>query len=276
MDMDLGRAEPASLRLSELRAIYPELWEPVSKELAILLAAYGQEVYAGTEWNLAELSPAEQLRIGIYADSMNQYITALESFRKLLLTDSSSVLPFLEMGRIYNRYGDSLALENLRFGLQRDSSSVALRTEYARALLLQGRLDEASDWIMALPADRRETQQLQAARALAQGDTVRADTIWRGILAAHPLDQASVVALARVYDARSDYGAALALLNPALERNPENPYFWYHYARASQGWGRAGEAAFAARQAIEKAFWPREAARWEEEFAALLARVPGA
>jgi tetratricopeptide (TPR) repeat protein len=276
MDIDLGRAEPASLRLAELRATYPELWEPVSKELAILLAAYGQPVYAGTEWNLAELSWEEQLRIGIYADSMNQYITALESFRRVLLADSIKVAPFLEMGRIYNRYGDSLALENLRFGLARDSSSVALRSEYVQALLLQGSLVEAGPWIEALPDSLRATQHLAAAWALARGDTVRADSLWQRVLAAHPLDQQSVLGLARLSDARQDYGASLALLNPALALNSENPYFWYYYARASRGWGREGEARFAAKQAVEKAFYPAEQQRWREEFEDLLAVGAGA
>ena len=107
----------------------------------MLLKAYGQDLYAQLEFDLAKLSYDENIRMGRYADSMKCFNTALRIYQDLIATDPSRTEPCLEMGSIYNRYCDSLAGINLRLGLSQKPDSRPMQLACVEHLLCADKLD---------------------------------------------------------------------------------------------------------------------------------------
>lgn len=267
MAIDLGEKESSSFRLGALRAEHEELWEPAARELALLLAAYNQPLYAQTEWNLESLTLQERIRLSIYADSMNQYITALENFRQILEKDSSTVIPYLEMGRIYNQYKDSLAIENLTYGLQKAPDYQPLRVEQARAFLFQNDPQPAEKLLKDPNLITNEnTQILTAELALAKKDTLAAINVWENFLEKNPLSTQALLALTDIFWNQDSLGKGSTLLSAAINLNTENPYLWYQFAKFTQAWNLTEDAGYAANRAIELVKDPQWKAKLESEF----------
>ncbi|GAB4403332.1 MAG: hypothetical protein OHK0039_02370 [Bacteroidia bacterium] len=274
MQIDEGKADSAFLRLGDLWSQYPQLKEACAREQAILLAAYGQPVVAEANWPRAQLSFEEKVRISRYADSMNAYVTALENFRQLIDEDSTTVIPYLEMGRIYNKYRDTLALENLAYGLQKDSANVSLRLAYARALLYRGDRATARQYLESVAigtAAERDRLLLAADLAWADGDTVLADTLLQQVLTAWPFDRETSVLLGTRYLDRGEYARGMAVVNQALDYNSRHPGLWLLYARLARVWGLPTEAAYGARQAASLNASPAARQAILAEFAAEIA-----
>lgn len=271
MDIDLGNADSASIQLSMLRAQDSSLWEPCGRELAMLLKAYGQDIYAQTEWDLATLTFDENVRIGRYADSMNQYITALESFRTVQAKDSSSIVPYLELSRIYNKYADTLAIETLNFGLAVAPESVPLQLELARAWQLAGK-PEKSAAILNQYAESAsfstEILFLQAQQALVEHDTSSAVTMLDSLHRMEPLNTTWILPLASIYAARREYEKGNLLITAAINNNDANGDLWYYYAWFSRAWNLPDDAGFGAVKGIEYTRSPQRKREIAAEFAA--------
>ncbi|MEZ4830142.1 MAG: hypothetical protein R3C61_28235 [Bacteroidia bacterium] len=253
MDIDMGNADSASLVLSGLRAKDQTLWEPCGRELAMLLRAYGQEVYAGTEWDLSTLTFDENVRAGRYADSMNQYVTALESFRKVQAMDSASIVPYLELARIYNKYSDTLAIETLEFGLDVNPESIPLQLELARAWQLAGKPDKSAaiiDKYSDSLAYGEQIMYLAAWQALLKKDTLTAVVRFDSLHRLYPLDTRYILPLAAIYEAQKDYEKGNLLITSAIGNNNENGNLWYYYAVFSRAWNLPEDAGFGAVKAI--------------------------
>ena len=116
--LDQGKYDSALVKLSEVRVRDESLWDPASKERAMLLLANGQDVFAGIEYDLTSLSFDDWMRVADYADSTQFYIPALNAYRKAQQADSSSAAPYIELSLLYASNGDSLAYANLDAGRQ--------------------------------------------------------------------------------------------------------------------------------------------------------------
>ncbi|MDX1906849.1 MAG: hypothetical protein SF053_07415 [Bacteroidia bacterium] len=250
MDLDRRRMDTAFVRLTALRVRHRELWDACGKELAMLYMAYGQPVAAATESDLSKLTQQEQLRMGIYADSMRQYIYALEIYRQMLAQDSGTYLPYLAMGRIYNQYQDSLAGENLRIGLKIAPEDPELRLAYARYLLGQHQWQSVGTYIPDAPVTA-EALRLRAELALATADTQQA-LVWLDSLVRHePLDTRGILMLCQLAERRQAWDLGNAVITQALQLNTANASLWYYYAVFSRAWSMSQDAGFGAIKAIE-------------------------
>ena len=254
MNIDLGFADSANFQLSALRAEHEELWEPCAKEIAMLLHAYGQGLYAQTEWDINALSLNERMRISLYADSLQQFAIALENFRQIQDVDSTTLLPYLEMGRLYNKYKDPFAVSDISYGLQKDSSFLPLQIEYARALLYQEEWDKAASQIENLPLDgpnAKEIRFLNAEYALARQDTATAIAMLDTLYQLAPMYQPGLLLLADLLWAKQELELGNALITKAIEDNSENPELWVDYALFSRQWSLPEDAGYGAIRAIE-------------------------
>ncbi|MEM9984025.1 MAG: hypothetical protein AAF804_02925, partial [Bacteroidota bacterium] len=274
MKIDLGMAEEARADLSLLRAEAETLWLPCTKEISMLLRAYGQELYAQIEYDPSQLSFEEKVRMGRYADSMSYFSTALNIFQEIAAQAAANPIPYLELGRIYNRYCDTLALVNLGLGLAQNQGNEALSIQRAKALICQGEVAAAQSLLESLaPSDpelKKEWGLVRAAAWLAKQDTATAQEALLGLVEAYPFDSRSTLNLAELLLAQADYGALNALVGNALTLNDQNPYYWYYFARSAQGLEFPEDVAFGAQKAIELAYREAERKRWSREFAAEL------
>ncbi|MEO0896370.1 MAG: hypothetical protein AAFY71_08240 [Bacteroidota bacterium] len=248
MNLDRGFLEAANFELIEARGMEESLFEACSRELAILLKAYGQDLYAQTEWDLSTLTTHERIRTGIYADSLGQFAFALENFRQAIEFDSSALAPYLEMGKIYNKYKDSLAITNLRL-VAFENSAPEIKREMARAFLIKGQIKKAESF-MDLDSDLAQDKLIKGEWLLAKKDTQAAKDIWLEVLEAAPKNRKIVSKLANIYLDLEAMDAGYALMETALANNNQNPRFWYWHALFSQGLGNQDEALESARIAL--------------------------
>jgi len=273
MDIDLGRQEKAFGDLSELRAEQEQLLDACTKEIAMLLQANGQPVYAQAQYDLSQLSYAERLRMGRYADSLQYFSTALGTFQDLLAEDSTRILPYLEMGRIYNRYCDSLALVNLRFGLEKAPQAPALNLAYEEALLCAGELDQADARLASVePSDTLAAWRLRLRSRLAwqRGDSTKAVEQLAARAAAQPYERETILLLAEYLWQQRDLTALNQLMSEALQLNDQHPDLWYYYALVSRALGAEQDAAYGAEQARQLAVSQDQRERITQAFAELL------
>ena len=266
MLIDLGQADSAYYLLSALRAEHEALWDPCAKEFGMLLVAYGQEVNAMTEWDVSRLSFEEQIRVGRYADSTQEFAIAVESFRRALEVNPESHVPYWEMGRLYNRYHNRYALDDLNAGLTAHPEHPQLLIEYARALLYQEQTNEAL--AVNLPSiDDNGLRLLQAELALAQADTATALSRLQENVEQNPMDQASILLQTDLLLDLERNDEASLLITQALDRNDRNPDFWHRYARCYQRLNLPEDAGFGAVKAIELSGDAAQKAAIAEEFA---------
>jgi tetratricopeptide (TPR) repeat protein len=271
MELELGFRDSAFSRLSTVRVQDESLWEESARELAKLYQAIGEPLYAETEWPAADFDADDWARVGIYADSSQGYAYALEAFRSIQNLDSGSVVPYLELGRIANRYRDPFAVENLRYGLDlADSKSDALRMELARAYLYQDELERADSLLSDLsqkPELEEDYLEIEAGLALAKGDTTEAVKRYTQILDDYPLNQTAINESARIFMAQEAFQAGNALITRALELNTGNAEIWYYYAQVSRAYSLEEDAGFGAAKAIELSRDPRRKEAIAREFA---------
>lgn len=233
MDSYLGQPDSAFYKFNQLRGRYDTLWQACAQELALLFAAYGQPLYAQTEWDLSTLSAEDRIRQGIYADSLEQYLWSLETFRALLAEDSLNIAPYLEMGRIYLKYRDTLAASTFRLGLVREPEDPALRLGLWIAELLEGKKPTPPDG----QQDSPEYQLIAAFAALHTGDSTRAAEAYQEVLKTDPLNTFAILGMADLWMAMGDEAAAHELLLQALKWNDQNPLLWRQYVDILERWG---------------------------------------
>ncbi|MEL6842466.1 MAG: tetratricopeptide repeat protein, partial [Bacteroidota bacterium] len=255
MELDLGLKDSAFAHLSSVRVEDLDLWEASSRELAMLYLSIGQPLLAETEWPSADLDQNEWTRVGIYADSSNSYLQALEAFRVVQNLDSNSVAPYLELGRIANRHQDPFAIENLEYGLElADSNNLDLKLELARAYALHQRSTESQTLLNSLPSEIDSIiprQEVEVLILLAQSDTATAVEQLTRLHEQNPLNQFAVIKLCEIFANQGAYEAANPIITRALELNTANAEFWYHYALVSRNFSLWEDAGYGAIKAIE-------------------------
>lgn len=268
MDLDLGRPDSAQIDLSLLRVTNESLWNPASKELALLLLAQNEPIYAGTEYDLSRLTAHDWVKAGQYADSIKQFIPALENFRNAIKLDSGSAAPYLEMARIYNRYNDSAAIENARYGLSLFPNNNHLRVSLAKAYFNKNNLQQASTLLDSIKGLIAEADIVRGEVLLAKGDTAGARSVWESLHAEKPLYQPAILKLAALYRAQNDLEAGHTLISEALDLNTENAEIWYYYAAFFKAWSQSVDAGNGALRAIDLSTSNKRRQAIQEEFAA--------
>lgn len=271
MEIELGKADSANAHLSLLSVEADELYEEVAKERAMLLLPYVQnDVFASKMANLDNLSFNENILLGIYSDSLNQYITTLNTFRKAQQMDSASIAPYLELGRIYNKYTDTQAIVNLEAGLELSKKNdPALLLELAKAHLLQHNLERAEEIFQNIPDSSGialEKLRFSGELALAKADTAQAIASFASLHGQQGLDQQAILRLASIFRNQKNYDAGNALITEALESNTENADLWYYYAVFSKAWNLDDDTGFGALKAIELTYSPKRKIEIAEEF----------
>ncbi len=265
MMLDLGKQDSALMKLSEVRVLDESLWEPATKERAMLLLANGQDVFAQVEYDLSALNFDEWMRIGAYADSLNQYIPALNAYRKAQQLDSSSIAPYMQLGQLYTRDRDTLAFANLQAGLDLvDPDNVELKAAIGQAQLAFGDVEAATRVLEDIGSrDHRGVEALLARVALAQGDSATAIDVYTSWYEANILDVEAIMPLFDIAFAGNHLSEANQLITTALTYNKANPELWLRYARMSRAWGFEEDAGFGAVQAMQYS----HDLRWNEEIA---------
>jgi tetratricopeptide (TPR) repeat protein len=252
---DAGNFDAAYGLLTRYRANHMDDYRTIGREVAILLRAFNRNELALLEWNFADITLAEALRLGIYANRAGNLATAVETYVELVKRDTATTLPYLEMGRMYQPLGDSLALIQFDAGLPRNPADFSLRLEKARSL---GRLAnparraEADKLIAALQQERPgdfDLQLLLAERHLAAKQYAAAQTLLLQLRARRPLSVAVVALLAQTYQARGNNIGGNALLTDALRANDRNATLWAWHAHFAQALDQPTEAAYARKQA---------------------------
>ncbi|WNJ21445.1 tetratricopeptide repeat protein [Pontibacter sp. G13] len=265
MLLDQRKLDTASVRLTMLRGEQESLFEECSKELSMLLLAYHEPVFAMMEYDPAKLTLDDRMRVGIYADSLGQFSHALEAFREVIALDSSTASPYVEMSRIYNRYGDPMATSNAQYGLERFPDDVNLKLELAQSFLAQGKSASFDSLIQEIP-ESTEKKFIVAQAALAKGDTSQAILNWTQTREADPLAFGAIKELMEILVARKEWDIANALIGQAVELNTQDSELWFYYALVSKAWGMKEDAGYGALKAIELNTDPQEKQEIEDTF----------
>jgi predicted Zn-dependent protease len=277
MEIDRGDHEFGFMLLNMARTQDTSLYSLVAREEALLQVANGEYFFAGIGFDLGSLTPADWVRAGIYAGHKGNRPAALEAFRRAIELDSTNVAPYLEMGRISLRTGDSLALENLQPGLLRDPNNIPLGVEMARAEWQRNNRGAAEARLKKLSSaapDAFEVKCLQAELAAWKGDTAAAIAQYQALYKGYPLRQDVVLPLCRLMRAkRMDYDGQ-NLLADVLAINPRNPDYWIEMAMFERLLDRTEEVARAAQTAIGLETRPGKAALIAEEFKVEMAAFP--
>jgi predicted Zn-dependent protease len=269
MEIDRGDHKRAFHLLNELRAEDSTMFDPVSRELVMLQLARGDYFFASIGFDMSSLTKDEWTRIGIYAGQIGSVPGALEAFRRLIEKDSSSVIPYLEMGRIGLKLNDPLVFDNLQPGLDLEPENVGLNTILARAHLKAGNVDKAlpiyRKLIQKAPEDV-DVRLLEAEVVLATGDTSASLSFYKKIHEAYPLNQKGVIGLSKLYRAKEMDFEGQNMVFDALDINPRNADFWYEMAHFERMLNREMACGGAAVQAAQLSIDPEKEARIREEF----------
>jgi predicted Zn-dependent protease len=277
MEIDRGDLAKGFALLNQARTIDTTLMSSVAREEALLQLANGEYLFASIGFDLKSLSADEWTRAGIYAGMKGNKGAALEAFRNAIEKDPKTVAPYLEMGRISIRTGDSLALENLEAGLKKNPKHLGLRVEQSRALMMANRIEEGRKQLSVLLQEAPQDPAvllLQAEFSAATGDTSLSIKQYKTLLQTRPLDQAVVLPLARLMrQKRMDFEGQNLLAN-VLMINPRNAEYWAELAYFERLLDRTQEVAGAARRAVSLTPNPDRAKQISTEFAVEMKAFP--
>lgn len=280
LNIDLNRPDSAQAALSRLRVQHQELWQDVSREMAIMLHAYNQPVFAETEFPAANFTRNDQMRIALLADSTNRYVTALETFRSILAADSNDVAPYLELGRIYNKYSDNRALETLKLGQKKAPNNPEVQLALAEAYSLAGNTAEArklcEPLVKSADANTAADARLLAARiALREGDRKQGAAMLQEAIKRNPLHREAILSLFNLSMETNDWETANRTVTQAVRTNTQNAELWAAYALISRQWGLSEDAGFGAAKAIELTTDPARKQELSSAFAPELRLLTG-
>ncbi|MCB9231864.1 MAG: tetratricopeptide repeat protein [Bacteroidia bacterium] len=272
MEIDAGNHEYAQNQLNLIRVLYPHQWDAVSREMGMLLRAYGHSDLAYTEWDFEDMTFNEAMRIALYSDQAGNTLGLLDNFLTATQLDSTSVLPYLELGRINLKNHNPMAMANLTAGLQIDRGNLPLWVEIGEAKLQAGDLAGAkhlADSLFEAHPDDRGARLLLARTGLAQGDTASAVQELDSLVKDHPLD---VEIYQTLGDVLRKQGAAVdgyGIFYLATQLNSRNAVLWYYLAAFARQLGPLGvqDCGSAAVRAIEFSYSSKEKLRIAGEFA---------
>lgn len=248
-----GLRDSAAMKLNLARAAKPEMGDKIGREMALLQKSAGQDHFAQLEYDLNKLTAKDYLRAGIYADSSNNFIYATQAFREAIAKDSSSALPYLELGKIFNKYRNIQAIENLNYGLKRFSDNIHLKTELVKAYIYQNKAAEAEKILAEVK--KKEPKDFYVRLAIAELAASKADTatcfpLFKELNKEEPCNQEVVLAMAAQLLKANRNNVGYDWMYKALQINSENAGIWYYLAHFTRKWGLSRDAGFDALKAI--------------------------
>jgi len=237
MQIEMGDHEAAFLQIQPLRILYEDddtLYTELRIESAMLAAANGDLLGAMTDWDLSELSRDQRIIQSLYAAAAGNVEIALENFRTMVAEDSTYIVPYLEMGKIYIRSGDDRALEDLPYGLTFAPENIPLKIELSRAHLQIGdrkRGTTIADSLLLLDSSLAEIQLLKAESDLLNGDTALAMQRLKRLHRKYPVNPAVLGMISDVYSKLLEVHPAYdqevdEILYNARELNPNHFKMW--------------------------------------------------
>ncbi|MEM6767863.1 MAG: hypothetical protein AAF655_23205 [Bacteroidota bacterium] len=270
MMLDTRQPDSAYTKLIALRSEATELFEPISKELGMLLKAYsqGDETYAALEWDLSTLSLEERIRVSLYADSVDRFSTALNNFRDILEEDYGYPIPYVEMSKIYQHYDNAEAETVLLNGIESTQSNPSLLLQLASVYASQKKETKADSLLQLLPDSLENKKQyihIQAYLALSEGDTSAAYNLLESVYQTHPLDKETIILMADILHAQQDIGRGISLIDQAITYNTQVPAYWYYYGLFAKQYGMAEEVTYAREQVISLSQNPQLIAKAEAD-----------
>jgi|GEM_PF-2162378 len=270
MEIDRGNHDYGFMQLNLARAQDSTIGMYVSKEVSLLQRARGEYLLAALESGMPyNFTDDDLTRAALYAGQINNLPSALESCRRLILRDSSSVVPYLVMGRISLENYDPLAKENLQPGLDLEPDNVELLTEMARAHFQLGENQqgiEVGQKVLSSGKSTPNIRLLEAEMTLVEQDSGKAVELLKSLQARYPLMEKVVIQLSSLLRVTDQEMEAQDLLINSLELNYRSPQLELELARAELALGRIGEAAEAAKRAMALEVSLERIKRIQDEF----------
>lgn len=270
MEIDRGNHDYGFMQLNLARSQDSTLGMYVSKEVSLLQRARGEYFLAGLDgMRPGAFSDDELIRCGIFAGQIGNLPAALEAFRRVIMRDSSSVTPYLVMGRISLENNDPLAKENIQPGLDLEPENIELLTEMARAHFQAGEVQEGlkiGNKVLAAGQSTSNIRLLEAEMALVEQDTSKAVELLKSLQARYPLLEKGVIQLSALLRTTDREIEAQNLVIQSLELNYRSPELELELARAELALGRIGEAAGAAKRAMALEVTLERIKRIQDEF----------
>ena len=273
-----GLLDSAAYKMNLARTVHPEMGEKIGKEMALLQKSQGQEHFAELEYDVTKLKSNDYIRAGIYADSTNNFIYAMQAFREAIAKDSATFAPYLELGKILNKYRNIQAIENLNYGLKRFPDNVFLKAELVKAFLYQKKVTEAEKLLAEIKKKSPEefsVRLVDAELAAAKSDTVASFPIFRKLNKQNPCNQEVVLAFAAQLLKENKNNEGYELMYNALQVNSENAGIWYYLAHFTRKWGLSRDAGFDALKAISLTRSEGEKIQIQKEFDREIKEVQG-
>jgi tetratricopeptide (TPR) repeat protein len=247
----IGNQDSAYKYFTRVRAFSSTWQDQVRKEIALLLLANGQELYASLEWNFDDAQYSDWMRGAQYAAAAGNKAWLIEMLRKAIEVDSSAWQPYDYLGRWYLDKQDPEALQTYLDGLENIPNNPWLQAGYQIACL---RLTKAECQPIIPVSDTlgQLGRLFQVEKCIQAKKTSEADSLLRDWIAEHPLDTR---ALYRLGDLWQETGAnpdnASEYFFNSISCNDQNPRLWLYYAAFSSAAGLKEQAGYGAIQASQ-------------------------
>lgn len=246
-----GEQDSAYKRLSRVRAFAPELHDYARKDIALLLLANGQEVYASLEWNFAEATYHDWMRGAQYAAASGNKVWLLEMLRKAIEQDTNAWQPYDLLGRWYLDRKDAEALQTYQDGLEILPNNPWLKAAYQLASL-QLKNENISP-AFEIPDSLGQIGLLAKVENLIyQKQFAQADTLLVEWISENPLDTRALFRLGDLWQSTAaNPDRASEYFFQAISCNDKNPRLWLYYAAFSSAAGLKEQAGYGALQASQ-------------------------
>jgi tetratricopeptide (TPR) repeat protein len=247
----IGNQDSAYKYFTRVRAFSTTWQDQVRKEIALLLLANGQELYASLEWNFDDAQYSDWMRGAQYAAAAGNKAWLIEMLRKAIEVDSSAWQPYDYLGRWYLDKQDPEALQTYLDGLENIPNNPWLQAGYQIACL---RLTKAECQPIIPVSDTlgQLGRFFQVEKCIQAKKTSEADSLLRDWITEHPLDTR---ALYRLGDLWQETGAnpdnASEYFFNSISCNDQNSRLWLYYAAFSSAAGLKEQAGYGAIQASQ-------------------------
>jgi tetratricopeptide (TPR) repeat protein len=246
-----GNQDSAYKNFTRVRAFSSAWQDQARKEIALLLLANGQEMYASLEWNFENAQYSDWMRGAQYAAAAGNKAWLIETLRKAIEMDSTAWQPYDYLGRWYLEKQDSEALQTYQDGLENLPNNPWLQAGYQLACL-QLTKAECEPKLTVQDSLGQLGILLQVEHYIQAKKISEADSLLRDWITEHPLDTRALFRLGDLWQEKgTNPDKASEYFFTALSCNDKNPRLWLYYAAFSSAAGLKEQAGFGAIQASQ-------------------------